>query len=313
MIFYHQSLNGIFRKGTYVLEYKNNQLVLNELNDKVQDRFVKNKGGEFLGPNKKVYVRLRREFYHLIFNTLGLILQEYEKDKDSLFIINVEDATMLSDNTYIPFMFKILKEKNVNFKLVNVRSNNLYKIEDFWQFPNYPKNIKQTNNFIEECSKYFSDILPNKKVYVSRKKVYFKDDLFLFADKDKSNFAFNDDIRLDNDKKMEDYFSSLGFEIVYPEDFDSMESQIHFFSEVKTIASVSGSGLVNCLFMPNGGKVIELSAPILTDGIEMVHSNFHSLTFPKQHKYISVSSMRLSDEYINQIESDRILKEFICE
>ena len=54
--------------------------------------------------------------------------------------------------------------------------------------------------------------------------------------------------------------------IVCPEDFETFEDQLNYFAEAKIIASISGSGLHNSMWMQPGQTVIEISS--LIDGIE---------------------------------------------
>lgn len=60
-----------------------------------------------------------------------------------------------------------------------------------------------------------------------------------------------------DEKQLEDFFRSEGYEIVYAEDYGLID-QIKLFSEAKTIASVSGAGLFNLLWSNQNTKVIEI-------------------------------------------------------
>lgn len=60
-----------------------------------------------------------------------------------------------------------------------------------------------------------------------------------------------------NEKRLEDFFRSEGYEIVYAEEYGLIE-QIKLFSEAKTIASVSGAGLFNLLWGSEQTKGIEI-------------------------------------------------------
>lgn len=60
-----------------------------------------------------------------------------------------------------------------------------------------------------------------------------------------------------DEKELEDFFRSEGYEIVYAEDYGLID-QIKLFSEAKTIASVSGAGLFNLLWGNENTKVIEI-------------------------------------------------------
>jgi hypothetical protein len=60
-----------------------------------------------------------------------------------------------------------------------------------------------------------------------------------------------------DEKELEDFFRSEGYEIVYAEDYGLID-QIKLFSEAKTIASVSGAGLFNLLWSNQNTKIIEI-------------------------------------------------------
>jgi hypothetical protein len=60
-----------------------------------------------------------------------------------------------------------------------------------------------------------------------------------------------------NEKELEDFFRSEGYEIVYAEDYGLID-QIKLFSEAKTIASVAGAGLFNLLWGNEDTTVLEI-------------------------------------------------------
>jgi hypothetical protein len=60
-----------------------------------------------------------------------------------------------------------------------------------------------------------------------------------------------------DEKELEDFFRSEGYEIVYAEDYGLID-QIKLFSEAKTIASVAGAGLFNLLWGNEDTKVLEI-------------------------------------------------------
>jgi hypothetical protein len=263
--------------------------------------------------HKIILVESRNQYFHTFFNTLAIILQEYEKDKNALFLIIKEDFRISDLGVHVPFVYKILKDKNINFEFIDLDKNHPIQVHNCFYFPGYPVMLNSVNLIIEECKKYFSENTPFRKVYLSRKKVIKKDENYLFFNQDKSEFSSTDGERVDDETVLEEYFKSLGFEIAYPEDFGSMEEQIKFYSEIKTLASVSGSGLINFIFMKDGQKVLELNATNTVEGLEYVNSVFYPISFAKQHIYMLVSSMKNSKEYIDIIESNPNLKALVAE
>jgi capsular polysaccharide biosynthesis protein len=62
---------------------------------------------------------------------------------------------------------------------------------------------------------------------------------------------------IENEAKVIELLSTLGFEIVNPADLDFLE-QVQLFSEASIVVSAHGSALVNLIFAPIGCKVIDL-------------------------------------------------------
>jgi capsular polysaccharide biosynthesis protein len=110
---------------------------------------------------------------------------------------------------------------------------------------------------------------------------------------------------------MESYFSSLGFEIIYPEDFLNFNDQLIFFNEVKIIAGVTNAGLLNSIFMQPGGIVLELTVPLIVYGTEKIHHQYKGLADVKEHMYLSLFSMRKVDDFIDKIENNKMIKELL--
>jgi capsular polysaccharide biosynthesis protein len=58
---------------------------------------------------------------------------------------------------------------------------------------------------------------------------------------------------------LEDYLSSIGFDILYLEDL-SIQDQITRFSAAKVVVAPHGAGLSNIVFLDEGARVLEYSA-----------------------------------------------------
>lgn len=310
-------MEGVFFKDSKLLYFDDHDVVFYGAEGKIaQDVLINNQSMDrFLSDQKKVFIRLRHQFFHALLDTLAIILIEHKKDPDILFIINIERTDYdLNVTSYHRYIEQVLKRNNVQYHIVKVSKQNPIEINNFYFFRMYPLNVKAIEAVAEEGLKDSVIVNPTKKVYLGRAKLEFpKDDEMLFNNVDKSNFSADSDNRIDDEEKIMQYFNQLGFETIYPEDFDSMEEQIKFFSQVKTIASVTTAGLTNAVFMPNGGKVIELTVPLIINGVESLHNVYHGISFVKRHKYVSIPHMRSTEEVISTIESDSMLKEFICE
>jgi phosphoribosylaminoimidazole (AIR) synthetase len=141
----------------------------------------------------------------------------------------------------------------------------------------------------------------------------------------KGRLPYENDNRIDDEKRLEDYFLSLGFEIVYPDEFKSFEEQMNFFYSAKTVASLTGSGLTNACFMQPGSTVIEICTPLIsftqigngvTDhgsvGQEEIHHFYNVISTMMDHNYIAIQNMSRSSEHVIQkIENNKSLKKFL--
>jgi hypothetical protein len=207
-----------------------------------------------------------------------------------------------------------LKRNNIQYEFVKISEENPIEINNFLFFNMYPLHVKAIDAVAKEALKDSLVVNPNKKVYLSRAKLKtIKEEEVLFGGLDKSKFSSDSDQRIDNEEQLIEYFNYLGFEIIYTEDFFCMEEQINFFSQVKTIVSVTTAGLANAIFMPTGGKVIELTVPLITHGVESIHNVYQGISFAKKHKYMSLPTMRSAEDVISIIENDATVKDFICE
>jgi hypothetical protein len=153
---------------------------------------------------------------------------------------------------------------------------------------------------------------PTEKIYVSRSKTTPRDVSVKNSPHADNSFIL-DDVRLYNEKLLEEYFKSLGFVIVYAEEFESYEDQVRFFASAKVIAGVTGAGLWNALFMKSGGLVLEISTPLATsdNGSPMVdyHPHYATLAYAMGMNYLAIpSSLRHGSEIVDKIENNLFLR-----
>lgn len=91
-----------------------------------------------------------------------------------------------------------------------------------------------------------------RKIFISREK-YNQKYLQTIEDYESKKRYYKDE------KQLEDFFRSEGYEIIYAEDYGLID-QIKLFSEANTIASVAGAGLFNLLWGNQDTKIIEIMA-----------------------------------------------------
>lgn len=170
------------------------------------------------------------------------------------------------------------------------------------------KNLTNIKNFYGYTGE------PFRKVYVSRSKTLHKGTDFTTGTDLKDIIYLNrfDDQRCDDEHLLEQYLQQLGFEIVYAEDFKSMEDQIKLFSEVKTLISVTNSGISNMLWTKDGAKIIEITIPLLVNKKEMLEHQWFELAYILQRPYASIPSFSgNAKDVIDQIENIPGLKQFV--
>jgi hypothetical protein len=283
---------------------------------------------DFISDQIKVFVYLGSSFYHFMHEDLGEFLAQYSLTPDALFII---DITGIVDRdplpTYIQNFFKFLNKNNVDYVPVDLRVINKFNVNNLY-FRDLNAESFEINNpwpKIHEMSKQFVttniDVTDGKKVYLTRKNYKGRSLKTLI----KGRLPYENDDRMDDENKVEEYFISLGFDIVAPDEFKTFESQISYFSKAKMVASTTSSGLVNAAFMPTGSAVLELTTPLIaftkvgngvteppSVGTEEIHHFYHLMAARLGHRYVSIPNLnRSSEEVINTIENDTFLKAWL--
>lgn len=280
---------------------------------------------------KKIFISPEGAFFHLFSDTLAPLFQQLELDKDVEVIVNISkisnpmfttNQTEFTDNSFTGFFIKVLKDRGISVKLINKNYYDAININNFY-INDYKFYVGDTYSALFNAfSRYVNDstIEPYRKAYLSRKRIPSR--IEVFTDSSKREVMSNDN-RLDNEELLENYFKDLGYEIVCPEDFESFQDQLDYMYSVKTLVSVSSSGLSNSIFMQPSQTVVELVTPLQIPFddennpygsilIQDLHHFYSTMAFKKSHKYIALSNEhKKSSEIINQIEKDPTLKNFL--
>jgi capsular polysaccharide biosynthesis protein len=260
---------------------------------------------KFLSDKKKFLFYPQQNYYHFLYDFLGQILfiKNNEKEDDIEFIIAFEDKHENKKNMmiFIKDFFEKINLKNYYI----VEENKLFSINNYYYVGQQSEpSIAMHNIIYETLLKAYPSVLsnPEKMVYVSRR---------LSGQK-----------RIDDCKKLENFFESLGFEIILRDqilDTDIVE-EIKYFRDVKVIAGLSGAGLINSMFMQPGGTVIEIAVPQFTPipRFEKVFPDIHlkarhlftpPAAFIKNHNYIQIPvNDNSADNAINKLNSLGIFK-----
>jgi len=120
-----------------------------------------------------------------------------------------------------------------------MKDDEFYSVQDLYYVPRIAGPGKVNDEIMMELNRRFrGDRASGKKrFYISRSKARIRKVL--------------------NESELESRLESYGFETIRPE-YHSLREQIHTFAECESMIGIHGSGLTNCLFMPPGGKVVEL-------------------------------------------------------
>lgn len=285
---------------------------------------------DLVSDQKKIVIKVDDTFYHFFMDSLPIIIRLKELHPDALFVLYLQTARPSRTTTsIIELLLALMDGEGINYTTVvtNVRDGYapICKINNFTVIgPYFDGNSKTTlidvNNTAELVLKYAKKTLgveeskePFRKVYLTR-----GDKAGVNIGPSPEGYTFyKDDIRMNEQWKLEEFFSSMGYEVVNPaEDFESLWHQIVYMSEVKTLASVTCSGLANMIFMNPRQNVIELQAEIVQsdrqdyDAVvepkQGVHTMYQTLSFMKEHLLLSVPSRRDPDRVIEALSSGTI-------
>jgi hypothetical protein len=321
-----------FFSGVYHLDIPRDQpeQVLNS--EKVIEGYKEsNNSLSLISDKKKIFVSPAGAFFHMFSDTVAPLIQQYSMDSEVEIIVDVSvisrkvfltNQVEFNDNSFTGFFIKALKDIGASVTLINKYDYDVININNFYindyqfyvgdtysdMFNLFEQHIDNPNN------------KPNKKIYLSRKRIPSR--IKIFKDRNNLDVVSNDN-RLDEEQLLEDYFTSLGYEIVCPEDFESFQQQLNYMHSVKSLVSVSGSGLTNCLFMQPNQTVVELVTPLCIQFedennpyksvlIEDLHHFYSTMAFKKRHKYVALNNQdKSASSIINQIENDPSLKQFL--
>ena len=251
-----------------------------------------------LGDDNKAIVYIDPAFFPFLFQNLTEIVLFYSRIKNrdvKLYIYTLKDFSGVEEEKHWKrikdFFVHYLTDIGVKFEFLDMNSFDVIKINNFFVIPK-AFSLIGVKMLSSRMGKYLEKIKtkPFRKVFVARKDYLAQ--------------------RIDDQKKIQEFFLNAGFEIVYPESFETFSEQIKYFSECKVLAGISGSALSNCIFMKPGGTVIELLSVFDSekDMIE-IHHFYRIMATAMRHLYFSVSNLSgKSDDFINNKKYLDIIK-----
>lgn len=275
----------------------------------------------------KLFIKVTASYYHFLIDHVGDILQAVEEFPDHELIVDMSGVVPMlnEDNPGLTFFYEfllMLKFHGIDHKVVNLTDYDVVYIDDFYTVEYTLQSSIRADRVYEYFLPYVQDkdAKPFRHVYVSRR---LQDSTRPHQTSvEKTGYQY-DGLRIDDEYALEQLFLGLGFEIIFPENFKNFDEQVNFFHSVKTIASLTSSGLTNAVFMQPGGTVIEIASPIVarptvSNGSAVgtlqksMHNFYKDLSFLKMHNYVSIQNPDCKFEDVrNAIESNSKLKQFI--
>jgi hypothetical protein len=255
---------------------------------------------EVIGETPKGIVLIQNNYFHYFTDFIGPVYAFINNcihlNINDVNIIGVDlDAENSIAESFFPFLEHCLEQfsDRINISYTTI-AENIFNVgfgEPFIKI-NKSRIIDQRDigtsiDFIYESAKSFSEIseeaVPSKKVFISRKNDLAKDAT---------------DSRTLYEEECEQFFSSIGFEIVNGESFESIKDEISYFRDASVLVGMTGSGLTNSMFMNPGQTVVEIVCPIkFTDEPKYeIHNFYKTISMLKKHKYVAVQNINSSQE-----------------
>lgn len=318
------------RKGGFY-ELLDNNIVKGYLSTKDKSSF------HIINENKKIVKVISLSYYHALLDDLAEIIYAltfYPKAEVILEISNVSSALNLPHMNFFGYFLDRLAEEKIKYQLVDASKYDLLYINNFAvaQFPFHSGGrLDLLNTFMTRKTDKYEK--PFRKIFISRKLQGIKPDT-----KDAENFSYPNDNRIDDHKCLEQIFIDLGFEILDAELIPDFKEQMKMFKEAKVVASLTSSGLSNAIFMPDGGILVEVVTPLITQSplvnsdyfeeigvdpkdyevdlnvVQEVHMFYHNLAFFKNLMYVGIPNYTREHQKVREfIESHPTLKALLSD
>ena len=157
------------------------------------------------------------------------------KDRAAEFVLMLPDTLYMRSIAAESLSLAAIRFKEIFWMQGGV----FYKVPRLRQISKVSRTGQMDDEIMRDLNRAFIGDRPpgTRKFYVSRARARFRKVL--------------------NEDEVEVRLKARGFEVIQPDDWP-LAKQISAFSECSTLVGIHGAGLTNCLFMPPGGKVVEL-------------------------------------------------------
>jgi hypothetical protein len=282
-------------------------------------------------PDTKVLILVSEKFYHFFIDSLPLIFKIHRSNPEAKIVLYLKmgDSSPQYEN-FLSLLYRVLDGEGINYsKIFTVKDSELapaYKFNNYVVLDNRTVNLHTVLSFSD--IKYSTDLLirycnPNGKDSLEHlnpphRKVYMPHRGSLYGGDIPAEYEYyRDDSRMEDEYKLQEFFVGMGYEIFnYGVTAETIEDQINYMTEVKTLVSLTSSGLTNMIFMQTGQTVVEIQAEIVLHIhqeqskqetlLQRLHPFYQVLGFMRDHLFISVPSNRDPDKVIETLTSDRM-------
>lgn len=294
---------------------------------------------KFIDPSRKIIINNLVTYGHMMQTWLYVLVRSLELAHPLTILLYAKpdspDLLVLHTKGVTEYLYEELTKRGHRVEFIGEEDfyvNNFIHVKTpFWI---RMESAKPVSDFLREnLDPLIRESRPTEKIYLSRGKVTTRDghqlseipqeaktsheELQSFREANK----YGSNTRLDDEQALEKYLQTLGFTIVYPEDFSSYKKQLETIASAKIVMSVTSSALYSCLVMAPNTFVIELNTPLPTvyrnDGtpdpkfLEVQDQyRVQSTINNKLHMVISNKTQKVAD-IIETIESTEHLKAFL--
>jgi len=304
-----EALGFITNVGTLPLNIVNKDLYQNA---HIDDSLVTY---DFVNNEHKVWIAINSSFFHFFMDSIASIIVFHKKYPKIQFIIDFVDLHDNEHDIYLSFLKDFLKTKKINH--VIIEKNFVIKINNFFTVNSLIKSDFAINEIYNFSQKYVKEKnkIPTKKVYISRKFTPSHRNVIQFKNLGIDiNEVGISDVRVYNEKVLENFLKLNGFEIVYAEKFTSIKEQINYFNDVSLLIAATSSGLLNSIFMPPNGTVIDLITPIIpgvSDAYQIHSHQYLEMAYAKKHNYLGIPSKFYAEGIVEYFLKNQKIFDFI--
>jgi hypothetical protein len=265
----------------------------------------------YIDDSRKIVLDNSVPYGHFIATWLYVLLRSIESEGPMTVLMYVKpdhpELVRYHTTSVITYMYEELTKRGHKVEYIDSDEfyvNNLIHVKT--PFAIKTENLKPVSDFlIENLSP--SAVQGQEKIYLSRGKGV------------KHSFSS----RIDDESALEEYLKTLGFTVLYPEDFKSYRDQLDRIASARMLMSITSSALYSLMVLQPHTLVVEL--PVLypmadnvnPDGtFDLRHAYFHdhyrNLATIRNNIYLAISNKNSkTSQVVEAIEGNLGLKELL--